>query len=155
VQGRGRLVIGDDVLVDGKCSFTFAVRYTKDPTLRIGDHVRIGHNSAFTVGREITIGSHCLIASGVQMFDSPGHSTDPAARKAGEPARFEDVRPIRIEDGAWIGRNAVIFPGVTVGVGSVVATGSVVMSNVPPAVVVAGNPARQIARVGAEEREAR
>ena len=155
VQGRGNLIVGDEVLVDGRCSFTFAVRYAENPTLRIGDHVRIGHNSSFTVGREITIGNHCLIASGVQMFDSPGHPTDPLARKAGEPARLADVRPIHIEDGVWIGRNVIIFPGVTIGEGSVVATGAVVMSNVPPAVVVAGNPARPIARLDGGHREDR
>jgi acetyltransferase-like isoleucine patch superfamily enzyme len=149
--GKGRLIVGNDVIVDGKCTFAFAVRYTDSPTLRIGDHVMIGHGSAFTVGREITIGNHVLIAPGAELFDSPGHPTDPALRRAGSPALPSDVRPILIEDNAWIGHDARIFPGVTVGKGSVVAEGAQVMSNVPPYVIVAGNPARQIARLKTEE----
>jgi len=147
VSGRGRLVIGDDVLVDGKCSFTFAVRYTETPTPLIGDHTVISHRCSLTVGRQISIGNHCLIASGVQIFDAPGHPTDPVLRKLGKPANPEDVRPIKIEDNVWVGTDAIVFPGVTVGEGSVVAVGSLVMSDVPPYTIVAGNPARVIAEL--------
>jgi acetyltransferase-like isoleucine patch superfamily enzyme len=150
-QGIGQLIVGNDVIVDGKCSFTFAVRYSDNPILRIGNHVKIGHLSTFTVGREISIGNYVLIASGAELFDTPGHPTDPALRRSGSPALPSDVRPIRIEDNAWIGHNATIFPGVTIGKGSVVAEGAQVMSNVPPYVVVAGSPARQIARLASEE----
>jgi acetyltransferase-like isoleucine patch superfamily enzyme len=51
---------------------------------------------------------------------------------------------VTIEDNVWIGRNAVICPGVTVGEGSVVSGGAIVMSDVPPYSIVAGNPARKI-----------
>jgi acetyltransferase-like isoleucine patch superfamily enzyme len=146
-QGRGQLIIGDNVLIDGKCSFHFAVRYTEHPTLRIGNNVGIGNDCAFTVGREITIGNDVMISTNVEMFDSPGHPTDPVLRLAGAPALPEDVKPIRIEDNVWIGSGATIYPGVTVGEGSIVAWGAIVMSNVPPYVIVAGSPARQIARV--------
>ena len=148
IQGRGKLIVGDNVTIDGKCSFTFAVRYTEQPTLNIGNNVVVGHNSSFTIGREITIGNSVLIASNVQMFDSPGHPTDPDLRRSGASALPEEVKPIRIEDGAWIGGGAIIYPGVTIGAGSVVARGAIVMSNVPPNSVVAGNPARLIARLG-------
>jgi len=151
VKGRGKLIVGDDVIIDGKCAFIFALRYTENPTLRIGNRVGIGHNSIFTIGREITIGNHVMIGGKVEMFDSPGHPTDPVLRRAGSPALPEDVKPIHIEDDAWIGSGAVIFPGVTIGRGSVVARGAIVMSNVPPYVVVAGSPARQIARLTPKE----
>jgi acetyltransferase-like isoleucine patch superfamily enzyme len=151
VQGRGRLIVGNDVVVDGKCSFTFAARYSNNPTLRIGDHVNIGHDTSFTIGREITIGNWVLIASGAEIFDTPGHPTDPALRRAGSPALPNDVRSIHIEDNAWIGHDARIFPGVTIGKGSVVAEGAQVMTNVPAYVIVAGNPARQIGRLTSDE----
>jgi acetyltransferase-like isoleucine patch superfamily enzyme len=144
VQGKGELLIGDNVVVDGKCSFTFAVRYSPRPTLIIGDNTGIGHHSRFTVGNSITIGSHCRIASGVWLLDSPGHPLDPALRMAGHPAPKEDVRPVVIEDKVWIGSGALIMPGVTIGTGSVVSAGAVVMNSVPANVLVAGNPARQI-----------
>ena len=143
IQGRGEFVIGDNVTIDGKCSFTFAARYSNRPTLAIGDNSGIGHNSSFVIGDRISIGRFCRIADGVRMFDSPGHPLDPILREAGEPASRADVRPILIEDNVWIGSRAIIMPGVTIGRDSVVAAGSVVMTAVPPGVLVAGNPARQ------------
>lgn len=147
VQGAGDLIVGNNVTIDGKCSFFFASKYTGRPSLTIGHNTGIGHNCSFVVGKSIRIGQHCRIAAFVQMFDSPGHPLDPDARKAGQPANAEDVRPIIIGDNVWIGTNAIVFPGVTVGDNSVVALGSVVMQNVPPNVVVSGNPARQIAKL--------
>jgi acetyltransferase-like isoleucine patch superfamily enzyme/acyl carrier protein len=147
VTGGGRLIIGDHVLVDGKCSFTFAVRYAETPTLSIGNHTIISHGCSLTVGREVCIGDHCLIASGVHIFDAPGHPTDPELRKLGMPANPADVRPIKIEDNVWVGTHSLVFPGVTIGEGSVVAAGSVVTSDVPAYMIVAGNPARVIGRL--------
>jgi acetyltransferase-like isoleucine patch superfamily enzyme len=144
IQGRGELIIGDNVTVDGKCSFTFAARYSDRPTLIIGDNSGIGHNSSFTVGERITIGRHCRIASGVAIFDAPGHPLDPSMRLAGSSATLEQVRPVVIEDNVWIGQSVIIMPGVTIGQDSVVAAGSVVLTSVPPNVLVAGNPARQV-----------
>jgi acetyltransferase-like isoleucine patch superfamily enzyme len=62
----------------------------------------------------------------------------------GKPAPRDSVRAVTIEDNVWIGSHAIIMPGVTVGAGSVVAAGSVVMNPVPQNALVAGNPARQI-----------
>jgi acetyltransferase-like isoleucine patch superfamily enzyme len=150
VQGRGNLILGDHVVVDGKCSFAFATRFSAKPTLRIGDYTGIGPQCSFAVGKEISIGRHCRIATEVMIFDSPGHPGDPAARLAGLPTEPEEVRPVFIEDNVWIGRRAIIMPGVTIGHGSVVASGAVVMANVPPNTLVAGNPARQVRKVATE-----
>jgi len=144
VMGEGDIIIGDDVLIDGKSDFTFAARYSENPTLIIGDHCFIGHGCGFTVGKRITVGSHCLISGGVRMFDASGHPTDPVARRAGLPTPPDMVRPIVIGDNVWIGANATICPGVNIGEGSVVATESVVTKDIPPHTLVAGNPARQI-----------
>ena len=145
VQGQGNLLLGDDVLIDGKCAFSFASRFTTQPTLSIGDHTGINHNCRFTVGKRITIGRYCRISSDVWMFDSSGHPSDPSARQAGQPPSSDEVRPITIGDNVWIGARSLIFPGVTIGEGSVVSAGSVVMSDIPPYTVVMGNPARKTA----------
>jgi acetyltransferase-like isoleucine patch superfamily enzyme len=144
VQGKGDIYIGDNVLLDGKISLSFAARFSERPVLRIGSHTGINHGVSITVAKRVTIGEHCRIAPGVTIFDSPGHPTDPVARKAGKPPRDEDVRPVAIGDNVWIGRGATICPGVTIGEGSIVSLGAVVMSDVPPYSIVAGNPARKI-----------
>jgi len=126
VQGKGELVIGDDVSIQGKCSFFFAARYSEKPRMLIGDHTGIGHNCSFTVGKEIRIGKHCRFGSAVAVFDAPGHPADPVARLAGLPSADGEVRT------------------VTIGDGSIVAMGSVVMTDVPGNTMVAGNPARQV-----------
>lgn len=145
VSGKGDIIIGDHVIVDGKCGFTFTQRFSERPTIEIGDYTRIHHGCSFTVGKRITIGDHCLLAGGVRVIDSNGHPTDPEARRAGEPPRPEDVRPVTIGSNVWIGTDAVILPGVSIGEGSIVAIRAVVRSDVAPYTIVAGNPARQVA----------
>jgi putative colanic acid biosynthesis acetyltransferase WcaF len=49
-------------------------------------------------------------------------------------------RPIAIEDGAWVGAQAFVSPGVTIGAETVIAAGSVVTKSQPPGVVCSGNP---------------
>jgi acetyltransferase-like isoleucine patch superfamily enzyme len=144
IQGGGAIILGDNVTFDGKCVITFGARFAERPTLRVGNKTGISHNCIFTIGKAITIGSHCRIASGVQMFDSSGHPTDAHARSRGDAPRAQDVHPITIGDHVWIGRNAIIGPGVTVGEGAVIAAGAVVMTDVPPFTIVGGNPAGKI-----------
>jgi acetyltransferase-like isoleucine patch superfamily enzyme len=55
-----------------------------------------------------------------------------------------EAPPIVIEDGVWIGANAVILPGVHIGEGSIIGAGAVVTKDVPAGVVAAGNPCRVI-----------
>lgn len=52
--------------------------------------------------------------------------------------------PVIINDNVWIGMNAIILPGVTIGKGAVIAAGSVVTKDVPPYSLVGGNPAKII-----------
>jgi acetyltransferase-like isoleucine patch superfamily enzyme len=149
VQGRGDLIVGDDVLVDGKSSFNFASRAIggapgERPRLTIGSHTGLGHGCTITVARRVTIGDHCRIAAGTWIFDSSGHPADPVRRQAGEPPNADDIKPVTIQDNVWIGGRSIIFPGVTVGEGSIVSAGAVVTMDVPPYTVVAGNPARRI-----------
>lgn len=53
----------------------------------------------------------------------------------------DKAKPIVIEDNVWIGCNSIILKGVTIGEGSIVSAGSVVMDNVPSHSIVRGNPA--------------
>jgi serine acetyltransferase len=150
IHGRGDLIVGDDVLIDGQATITFREGDEDDerPRLIIGSHSGIGHGCRVMVARRVSIGSHCRIAAGVWLFDSTSRLTHAAAQ------------PVTIQDNVWIGGRAIIFPGVTIGEGSVVSAGAVVTASVPPYTVVAGHPARRVAalqppvsamRPGAEE----
>lgn len=144
VQGPGRIELGDDVMVDGKCNFQFAHRFSDAPLLRIGDRTMVGYGTTFVVAKEVLVGTDCLIATNVHIFDSSGHPVDPTKRRAGFPPEAEEVKPIRIGNNVWIGMGATIFPGVSIGDGAVVATRAVVVNNVMPNTLVAGYPARKV-----------
>ncbi len=110
---------------------------------------------------EITIGDHTLISWNVVLMDTYRVPFDPALRRAaaeragaGWPRRVDghaEARPIRIGRTTWIGFDACILPGVTIGDGSIVGARSVVYEDVEPYTVVAGNPARMIRRIDPAE----
>jgi acetyltransferase-like isoleucine patch superfamily enzyme len=145
IEGKGDIVVGDDVLFDGQSSIRFASRFVDRPRLVVGDGSGIAHGCQITVGKQVTIGKHCRIASEVVISDSSGHPSEAGARLSGAPPADEDVRPVTIGDNVWIGRRAIIMPGVTIGEGSVISSGAVVMNDIPPFTVAAGNPARKVA----------
>lgn len=121
--------------------------------IEIGDFCYLA-NASLACTERITLGSHVVVAGGVTIVDSDFHPLSPAGRLAdsvalstrGDRARRPafDVRPVVVEDDVWIGYNATILKGVTVGAGAVVAPGAVVVRDVPPGAHVAGNPAREV-----------
>jgi acetyltransferase-like isoleucine patch superfamily enzyme len=145
VQGKGRIVLGENVVIDGKCSFSFASRYGPSPTLSVGSNSGIGHNCTFMIGKSITIGEHCRIGMNVLIFDASGHPSDPVSRLRGDAAPAESVKPVNIARNVWIGHGAIIFPGVTIGENSVISAGAVVVNSVEPNSLMIGNPARRMA----------
>lgn len=149
IRGKGDLHVGDDVLIDGRLAVTFAARFTERPTLRIGNHTGLGSGCSFVIGKAITLGDHVRVARGVQFRDSGGHASDPESRKEGAPPPEDEVRPIVVEDNVWIGTEAMLMPGTHVGEGSIIAARSVVSGKVAPYTVVAGSPARRIAKLEA------
>jgi acetyltransferase-like isoleucine patch superfamily enzyme len=142
INGKGDIILGDGVRLDGKSSIKFSSHYCKTPTLEVGNYTHIGHNATLTIGKCISIGKYCRISSDVFIFDYSGHPLDPVARKQGFSSAIEEVRPVTIEDNVWIGRRVIVLPGVTIGKGSVIAAGTVVTKDVPSYCVAAGNPAR-------------
>ncbi len=141
------IVIGKHVSCYAGCSFAVG----QNGRCTIGDFTLL--NGALIMAEDkIDIGSHCLISWNVGIADSDFHPLEPAQRLIDAQALapfFKDrptrpklkTAPVRIADNVWIGMNAVILKGVTIGENSVVAAGSVVTKSIPPNTVVAGNPA--------------
>jgi len=141
IVGQGTIVIGDHVFLAGKSSFTFGNRFKDSPELVIGDHSFVGHNCLLAVADSVRIGRYCRLAGGVSIADYDGHPTDPILRRT-DPSPPEAIRPVVVGDDVWIGANAKILKGVTIGDRSIVGAGAMVTRSVPADVIVAGNPAR-------------
>lgn len=115
--------------------------------LFIGDYTRVGLGN--TIIGPVTIGNHVNLAQGITVTGL-NHNFEDITRPIDEQG--VDTMAVTIEDDVWIGANAVILPGVTVGKHSVVAAGSVVSRNVPPYSVCAGVPAKVIKQYDFEEK---
>jgi UDP-2-acetamido-3-amino-2,3-dideoxy-glucuronate N-acetyltransferase len=128
-----------------------------DDGTKIGPFVEIQKN-AF-VGKNCKIQSHTFICEGVTIEDEVfvGHGVmfindkyPKSTTSAGELQSDADwkVVPTLIKKRASIGTNATILCGVTVGEGAIIGAGSVVIRDVAAGAIVAGNPAKQIRKLG-------
>ena len=130
--------VGPDGSVEiGKFALVHGARIICDSELVIGDYALISWNVVLMDTYRVPLNSQ---ARRVELESIPG-------RNPRRPDACSFASPIRIESNVWIGFDACVLPGVTIGEGSVVGARSVVMQNVPPFTVVAGNPARTIRRL--------
>lgn len=105
----------------------------------IGHHTRIGlHN---TVIGPVTIGNHVNLAQGITVT-ALNHNFSDTDKRIDEQG--VSTTPVTLGDDIWVGANAVILPGVTIGNHAVVAAGAVVTKDVPPYTLVGGVPAKII-----------
>ncbi|MBR6866986.1 MAG: acyltransferase [Prevotella sp.] len=108
----------------------------------IGDYTRVGlHN---TIIGPVTIGHHVNLAQGITVT-ALNHNFADITRRIDQQGVA--TSPVVIDNDVWIGANAVILPGVTIGSHAVVAAGAVVTKDVPGNCIVAGVPAKIIKRL--------
>ncbi len=128
----------------------------------IGDNTKIGPfveiQKGARIGQNCKISSHTFICEGVTMEDNVfvGHNVtfinDPfpkATNDDGNPQTEDDwvCIPTLVKKGASIGSAATLLSGITVGEHAIVGAGSVVTKDVPPNIIVAGNPAKIIRKL--------
>ena len=124
------------------------VRFYGIKNVHVGNDVSIGERNMLMCTRaKIHIGDHVMTGPGVTMITG-GHRIDiqgrPMTSITNEEKLPENDQDIIIEGDNWIGANAIILKGVTIGEGAVVAAGAVVTKDVPPFSIVGGVPARVI-----------
>jgi acetyltransferase-like isoleucine patch superfamily enzyme len=123
--------------------------------IEIGENSYVGSNTKIWSGVDIKIGNNVLISHNVHIVDTASHEINHMERatsfiktvtNGGDYLEKGSVltSPILIEDYVWINFNVIILKGVTIGKGAIIAAGSVITKDVPPFVLVGGNPAKII-----------
>jgi acetyltransferase-like isoleucine patch superfamily enzyme len=109
--------------------------------LTIGDYTSIWYGTVVSARHEIFIGNQCAISWNCTIIDNDMHEIiypdEPVSRQSGDDA-------VRIGNHVWIGAQAIVLKGVTIGENSIVAAGAIVTKDVPPYTLVAGAPAKPI-----------
>ncbi len=132
---RGRVVIGEHCKIGrsplkyhgGMPFYTRLLSDGVDGQIVIGDNCRI--NGAYIhAEKSITIGSNCVIASGVNIIDSNGHQVKSFDRTSGR----DEPKEIVIGNNVWICMNAIILKGSVIGDNSIITAGSVIHGIIPP-----------------------
>lgn len=144
---REQLVIGDYAILRYSKLFCFG-----KGKLAIGNYCYLGDFTQIDAAEEVIIGNYCMLSNRIMIQDHTSHPLSPKKRREQliglqkTPTDIYDtvIKKVRIEDDVWIGMDALILKGVTVGKGSIVAARAVVTRDVPPYSVVCGNPARVV-----------
>jgi acetyltransferase-like isoleucine patch superfamily enzyme len=123
--GCSRISFGARVVVRPGCMF-FGESETLEDSIVIEDDVMIGS------GVHIYISNHRFDRTDLPLIDQ-GYTPDSG---------------VRLKSGCWIGANAILLPGVTIGKNSIVGAGSVVTRSIPDGVMAVGCPAREIRKIG-------
>jgi acetyltransferase-like isoleucine patch superfamily enzyme len=146
-NGERRVRIGANSVIRG------VIRCEGEGRCEIGQEVYVGDGAIVSAWTEVGIGEGTLIAHRAQVFDNDTHPIDAAERRAHFRAILKlgprrdfavGARPVRIGRDCWLGFGAAVMKGVNLGDEVIAAAGAVVVSDVRPRTIVAGNPAREV-----------
>jgi acetyltransferase-like isoleucine patch superfamily enzyme len=138
VRNRGTMRVGRKLITIGT-QYPAALSTGPGGTLVIGDNVLINQGATVHAALSVTIGDGTKIGDLAAVYDTDFHDLEP-----GRPTR---VAPVVIGENVWLGRAAIVLPGVTIGAHAVVAAGAVVTDDVPACTLVAGVPARPVRKL--------
>lgn len=147
-QQPNLITIGKNSVIRGELLI-----YAHSGRISIGESCYVGDGSRIWSSESVRIGNRVLISHNTNIHDTDSHSINAELRShhfyaimsTGHPKEnIFDIKasPVVIDDDVWIGFNSTILKGVKIGKGSVIAACSVVTKDVPPNVIVAGNPAK-------------
>lgn len=129
------------------CQICDGVLITDPLHTKLGDKVIVNDGVIIQSceGVEIVIGNNVTLSYGVKIITG-----GLILSEEGAIPQKHNAKPVSIRDKVWVGASAIVLPGVTIGVGSVVAAGSVVSRDVDSYIVVAGVPAKQIRQLNTD-----
>lgn len=128
--------------------------------LRIGARSFIGFG-LMSIAESVDIGDDVMVAWGTTIIDHHSHSTRTRERindvehwmSGRKDWTGVKIAPVQIKNRAWLGFNVAVLPGVVIGEGAIIGACSLVASSVPEWTIAAGNPARVLRELTADERE--
>jgi putative colanic acid biosynthesis acetyltransferase WcaF len=126
--------VGSHVVIRAGVNISFPWRLTMGDYVWIGEEVSILSLAPVTLGSHVCISQRAFLCTG--SHDSRRETFD------------LQVRPIVVENEVWIAAQAFIGPGTTIGRGSIVSAGTVLMKSIPPDSLAKGNPAQVSAKSG-------
>lgn len=151
--GEARISIGEDVRVGAGSWLQTLEGPEYEGRLEIGSGTRIVGDCVLSAASSVRLGSKVLLARNVYISDHTHAYGDP--RRAVLDQGIDRLEPVVIDDGAWLGQNVVVCPGVRIGRGAVVGANAVVLEDVPDHAVAVGVPARVVRRLAGTEEVAR
>ncbi len=111
----------------------------------IGERVLIDDYSILSAHESIRIGSNTMVSANCYLVDF-NHKVPLSLKDISKKEGYKNL-PITVGSNVWLGTHVIVLPGVKIGEGAVVGAGSVVTKDVPPFVIVAGNPARIVKKI--------
>lgn len=127
--------VGEGVEARGPLHVELGVRTSVGDRTVLGPGFSVNDVAPVSIGADVVVGAHVSISTLLLPHD-------PSKRVE----KWAGGAPVSIGDNVWIGAGVVIQPGVTIGENAVVEAGSVVVNDVEPDTLVAGNPAKLIRR---------
>ncbi|HUR86691.1 MAG TPA: acyltransferase [Solirubrobacteraceae bacterium] len=145
IEGEERIRLGAGVFI-GAGSWLQTLHQPGHPPARlvIGDDTKCSGLCVISAAAQITLGRAVLLGRNVVIVDHNHASADPTLAIAEQG--IDKLRPVEIQEGAWLAQNVVVCPGVSIGAHAVVGANSVVTRDLPPYCLAAGAPARVIRR---------
>lgn len=148
IQNNGKIKLGDKVLLysSARGHPYICGLYTnkKNAEINIGNQSRISGANIFCRNK-IIIGNHCRIGPGTIIADNDFdmNSINPTMQFKWK----NKEKPIIIGNNVWIGMHSIISKGVTIGDNTIIASGSIVTTDVPSNCMIGGNPATIIKKL--------
>jgi acetyltransferase-like isoleucine patch superfamily enzyme len=150
LSALGRIELGDHITIVNDSKYNRAginhptqLVAGRDAILKIGNNVGISGASIYAES-SIEIGDYVLIGANSRIYDTDFHPVHFQDRLAGTPAK---TAPVIIGNHVWLAANVTVLKGVSIGARSVIAAGSVVVSDIPEDCLAGGTPARVIRKI--------
>ena len=140
ISGPGQVVLEADVNAWSHAEVNRLITTRPEAVIHVGRHARLNGCTIVAADR-VDVGADCVLGS-CEVRDHLPYSESPEDRR--RPGR---AQPVVIEDNVWIGGQVSVLPGARIGRDTVVGIHAVVFDDIPPGVIVGGNPARVLRRL--------